>query len=61
MSKYAVVLMTPARKFIEKQTPPQQKSILKAIYKTPDEGGIKGITSQSNKYRLRSIILAHGL
>ena len=53
MSKYKIVLMKPARKFIEKQTPNQQERILKAIYKLPDDGDIKGITNQNNKYRLR--------
>ena len=53
MSKYKIVLMKPARKFIERQTPNQQERILKAIYKLPDEGDTKGLTAQKDNYRLR--------
>ena len=53
MSQYKIVLMKPARKFIEKQTKNNQQMILRAIAKLPHEGDIKLLTGKENKYRLR--------
>ena len=38
--KYKVVLERPARKFIQKQPPEQQKRILTALSKLPEQGDI---------------------
>jgi len=53
MTTYRVVLMKPARKFIERQPYQQQERLLKAIYQLPYEGDIKPLVGQDNVYRLR--------
>ncbi len=53
MIPYRVVLMKPARRFIENQPRPQQIRLLRAIYKLPHEGDIKALSGRENEYRLR--------
>lgn len=53
MTDYRIELMKPARKFIEKQSRPQQERLIKAIYKLPLEGDIKPLEGQENVFRLR--------
>ena len=53
MIKYRIVIMKPARKFIEKQPQHNQTRLLKAIYRLPIEGDIKRLVGQENVYRLR--------
>jgi len=53
MKQYKIVLMKPARNFIEKQTPNIQERLLKAIYQLPHKGNIKPLTGQEDIYRLR--------
>ena len=50
---YKVVIEKPARKFIEKQPPDQQKRILTALYKLPEQGDIFPMRGKSNQYRVR--------
>jgi mRNA interferase RelE/StbE len=52
MTAYRIVIMKPARKFIEKQPRPQQERLLKAIYRLPHKGDIKPLAGQENAYRL---------
>lgn len=51
--KYRVVIEKRARKFIEKQPRPQQKRILEAIVKLPDNGDIKTLKGYAGYMRLR--------
>ena len=53
MNDYRIIILKPARKFIEQQTKAQQTRILKAIYKLPHEGDIKPLAGIDNVYRLR--------
>ena len=53
MMQYRIVIMKPARKFIEKQPQHSQSRLLKAIYRLPHEGDIKRLVGQENVYRLR--------
>ena len=48
-----VYIEKPARKFIQKQPPAQQKRILTALYKLPDEGDIFPMRGKANQYRVR--------
>lgn len=50
---YRVLIDKPARKFIEKQPPAQQKRILTALYKLPDVGDIRPMRGKVNQYRVR--------
>ena len=50
---YRVYIEKPARKFIQKQPPAQQKRILTALYKLPDEGDIFPMRGKANQYRVR--------
>ena len=50
---YKVVIERPARKFIQKQPPAQQKRILTALYKLPNEGDIFPMRGKTNQYRVR--------
>ena len=50
---YKVYIEKPARKFIQKQPPAQQKRILTALYKLPDEGDIFPMRGKANQYRVR--------
>jgi len=50
--KYKIVIEKKAVKFIKKQTPEQQKRILKAINNLPN-GDIKSIQGYTGYYRLR--------
>ena len=50
---YKVFIEKPARKFIEKQPPAQQKRILTALYKLPDVGDIRPMRGKVNQYRVR--------
>lgn len=50
---YKVVIERPARKFIEKQPPAQQKRILTALFKLPDGGDIFPMRGKTNQYRVR--------
>ena len=50
---YRVFIEKPARKFIEKQPPAQQKRILTALYKLPDVGDIRPMRGKVNQYRVR--------
>ena len=51
--KYKVVLERPARKFIQKQPPEQQKRILTALSKLPEQGDIFLMLGRKNQYRVR--------
>lgn len=42
-----------AMKFIQKQTPEQQKRIFRAIYLLPVTGDVKKLSGSDAKYRLR--------
>ena len=53
MNQYRIVIMKPARKFIEQQARHHQERLLKAIYQLPYEGDIKPLGGQTNAYRLR--------
>ena len=50
---YRVYIEKPARKFIQKQSPDQQKRILTALYKLPNEGDIFPMCGKANQYRVR--------
>lgn len=50
---YKVFIEKPARKFIQKQPPAQQKRILTALYKLPDVGDIRPMRGKVNQYRVR--------
>lgn len=50
---YKVVIDKPARKFIQKQPPDQQKRILMALYKLPYEGDIFPMRRTKGQYRVR--------
>ncbi len=50
---YKVVIEKPARKFIAKQPPDQQKRILTALYKLPYEGDIRPMRGTKGQYRVR--------
>ena len=50
---YRVYIEKPARKFIQKQPPDQQKRILTALYKLPNEGDIFPMRGKANQYRVR--------
>ena len=50
---YRVFIEKPARKFIQKQPPAQQKRILTALYKLPDVGDIRPMRGKVNQYRVR--------
>lgn len=50
---YKVFIEKPARKFIQKQPPAQQKRILTALYKLPDVGDILPMHGKANQYRVR--------
>ena len=50
---YRVFIEKPARKFIQKQPPDQQKRILTALYRLPDEGDIFPMRGKANQYRVR--------
>ena len=53
MIAYRIVLMKPARKFIEKQTQHIREQLLRAIYQLPHKGNIKTLAGRENVYRLR--------
>jgi len=53
MTSYRIVLMKPARKFIEQQARHNQERLLKAISRLPHEGDIKPLRGQESTYRLR--------
>ena len=50
--KYSVVISKKAQKFIRAQQPKQQKRILDAINKLPDERDIVPLEGNTNAYRL---------
>ena len=50
---WKVIIDKPARKFIARQNPDQQKRILTAIYKLPAEGDIAPLRGTPGRYRLR--------
>lgn len=51
--KYTVKISKKAQKFIRAQQPKQQKRILDAINKLPDEGDIVPLAGDTTAYRLR--------
>lgn len=51
--KYTVKISKKAQKFIRAQQPKQQKRILDAINKLPDEGDIVPLEGNTSAYRLR--------
>ena len=53
MKQYNIVIMKPARRFIEKQTRNNQERLLKAIYRLPHEGDIKPFIGIESAYRVR--------
>ena len=54
MTRYRIVIMKPAKKFIERQTRRNQERLLTAIYRLPYEGDIKRLSGRDNVYRLRT-------
>lgn len=50
---YQIIIDRAARKFILKQPPAQQKRLIAAIYKLPNEGDIKAVKGYEGRYRLR--------
>ncbi len=53
MSKYKIFIKKPAMRFIEKQPPKQQKRIIDAIMKLPNEGDIATYKAHNGYFRLR--------
>ncbi len=53
MTEYKIFIKKPAKKFIEKQPPKQQKRILEAIMKLPHEGDISPYKAHEGYFRLR--------
>ena len=51
--QYNILIDKPAQKFILRQPPEQQKRILIAISKLPDEGDRKQLKGNPGYYRLR--------
>lgn len=51
--KYKIVIEKKAEKFIVKQPKNQQKRILDAISRLPDEGDIKALKGATGYFRLR--------
>ena len=51
--KWQIRLEKPAKKFLMKQSPKQQKRIVDAIYGLPDAGDIKVMKGHEGLYRLR--------
>ena len=50
---YRIVIDSPARKFIVRQTKRQQERILKAIAKLPFQGDLKPLQGHPGIFRLR--------
>ena len=50
---YRIIFDNRAERFIRKQPPNEQRRILAAIYKLPDEGDIKAMRGHKGLYRLR--------
>ena len=50
---YKIIIDKPAQKFILKQPPVQQKRLLVAISKLPDEGDRKPLRGHAGFFRLR--------
>lgn len=50
---YTIVYDKPAVKFIKKQPPEQQRRILEAVHRLPDDGDRKQLKGHSGLYRLR--------
>lgn len=50
---YRIVVMKPAKKFIDKLPLNEKRRIAEAIQKLPDSGDIKKLEGTSGKYRLR--------
>jgi len=53
MTEYRIFIKKPAKKFIEKQSPQQQKRIIEAIMKLPHKGDISTYKAHEGYYRLR--------
>ena len=51
--KYEIIIDKPAQKFILKQPPAQQKRLLIAIGRLPDEGDRKPLKGHPGYFRLR--------
>ncbi|MCH5194785.1 MAG: type II toxin-antitoxin system RelE/ParE family toxin [Oscillospiraceae bacterium] len=49
----SIIFEKAAKKFIVKQIPEQQKRLLKAISRLPENGDIKKLKGYSSLYRLR--------
>lgn len=50
---YRIVVMKPAKKFIDKLPLNEKRRIAEAIQKLPDSGDIKKLEGTNGKYRLR--------
>lgn len=50
---YQIIYDKPALKFLRKQTPEQQRRLVAAIHKLPEQGDIKPMAGRPEEYRLR--------
>lgn len=50
---YQILYDKPALKFLRKQTPEQQRRLVAAIHKLPEQGDIKPMAGRPEEYRLR--------
>ena len=50
---YRIYIEKPARKFIQKQSSEQQKRILLALSRLPEQGDISPMKGKENQFRLR--------
>ena len=50
---YQIIYDKPALKFLRKQPPDQQRRIVEAVHKLPEQGDIKPMTGRPEEYRLR--------
>ena len=50
---YQIIYDKPALKFLRKQPPDQQRRLVEAIHKLPNQGDIKPMAGRAEEYRLR--------
>ena len=53
MTLYRIVLMKPARMFIERQSKQNQERLLRSISRLPYEGDVKPLSGHKSAFRLR--------
>ena len=49
---YQIIYDKPALKFLRKQPPDQQRRLVEAIHKLPNQGDIKPMAGRAEEYRL---------